>query len=115
MNFTLGQDESITGGHLQGIVARFDGFYPLPLSTTHDGRWNFLYLFGTTTFRLAKGINRTPLVLQGVVASTGATGVTGAVSPYGNNVWIVSTPATQDTYRIGFGVDLVNFFRSIIP
>lgn len=101
---TLGQDELITGGSLRSVVARIDGFYPLPLNTS-DGRFQFLYLFGTASLRLGRGQNVTPLVLAGAPST-----VTGTE----NNVAIVSTPSNRDTYRIGIGVDLVNLVRSAL-
>lgn len=105
-SFTLGQDELITGGRFQSVVARFDGFYPLPVGT-RDGKWNFLYLFGTTSLRLSRGDNRQPLVLQ-PAPITG----NGAVHPYDNTVTIVASGSNRDTYRIGIGADLVNLMRS---
>lgn len=101
---TLGQDELITGGSLRSVVARVDGFYPLPINTS-NGRFQFLYLFGTASLRLGRGQNTTPLVLAGAPST-----VTGTES----NVAIVSTPSNRDTYRIGIGVDLVNLVRSAL-
>ena len=46
VDVTLGQNEAVTGGLFQGAVARFDGFYALPLSNG-----NLIYLFGTAMLR----------------------------------------------------------------
>ncbi len=102
--FALGQDELITGGQLKSVVARFDGFYPLPLSRS-NGKWNFLYVFGTTSLRLSRADDKTPLVLQPAPST---------VNAYDATVSIVAAGSNRDTYRIGIGVDLVNLLRSAL-
>ena len=101
---TLGQDELITGGGLNAKVLRVDGFWPLPLKK-ENGKWQFLYVFGTSTMRLSRSENRDPFILNPGPAS---------IKGYENSVAIVSTPSTRDTYRLGIGVDLVNLLRSAI-
>jgi hypothetical protein len=102
LTFTLGQDELITGGQFQSIVARFDAFYPLPVGRP-NGQWRFLYIFGTASLRLSTGDDKTPLVLQRAPDT---------VNAYDNTVTVVAKGSTRDTYRIGIGVDLVNLMRS---
>jgi hypothetical protein len=99
---TVGQDELITGGRLTSVVLRIDGFWPLPLGKG-DGKWQFLYLFGTSTMRLGRGRDHVPFVLKPAPDS---------IKGYESSVAIASTPSTRDTYRIGIGADLVNLFRS---
>jgi hypothetical protein len=101
-SFTLGQDELITGGSFQSVVARFDGFYPLPVGGS-SGRWHFLYVFGTVSLRLSAGDDKTPLVLQEAPTT---------VNAFDNTVTIVAKGSNRDTYRIGIGADLVNLLRS---
>lgn len=102
LTLTLGQDELITGGQFQSIVARFDAFYPLPVGS-RNGQWWFLYIFGTASLRLSTGDDKTPLILERAPDT---------VNAYENTVTIVAKASTRDTYRIGIGVDLVNLMRS---
>ncbi len=98
---TLGQDESITGGILRSVVARIDVFYSLPVGKA-DGRYKFLFLFGTANLRLNSDTGDTPLILQkapDVPLSDG-------------RVAIVTSRSTRDTYRIGLGIDVLNLLRS---
>jgi hypothetical protein len=98
---TLGQDESITGGILRGLVARIDVFYSLPVGKA-DGRFKFLFLFGTANLRLNRDAGDAPLILQKAADVPLSDG----------RVAIVTSRSTRDTYRIGLGIDMVNLLRS---
>ena len=100
---SVGQDEQITGGRFRSMIARFDGFFPLPVGAL-DGRFKFLYLFGTTTLRISRGESVTPLVLESAPDNT---------KPFDKGVTIIASPSNRDTYRIGVGVDMVNLLRSV--
>jgi len=99
---TLGQDESITGGSLRSVVARIDVFYPLPVGKA-DGRFKFLFLFGTANLRLSQDARGTPLILEKAPED---------VPLSDGSVAIETSPSTRDTYRIGVGIDMVNLLRS---
>ncbi len=99
---TLGQDQLISGGLYKGTVARADVFYPLPIGK-QDGKWQFLYLFGTANLRISKPSNGVVLALEPAAAT---------VNLYDSNVAVVSRASARDTYRIGLGVDFVNLFNS---
>ena len=101
--FTVGQDESITGGIFRSVVGRFDVFYPLPLSGD-AGKYKFLYLFGTANLRFSKAANIPTFALQDAPDS---------VHPYDSNVALITVRTTRDTYRIGAGIDLVNLIQTI--
>ena len=103
--FTVGQDESITGGLFRSVVGRFDVFFPLPISTS--GNYNGIYLFGTSNLRLSKATAIPTFALQ----DPNATSTT--VQPYDPGLALVTVRTTRDTYRIGVGVDLVNLIQSI--
>jgi len=103
---TFGQDEAVTEGALTSVVSRIDAFQPLPVGKA-NGNWNFLYLFGTANLRLSKARSIPALALQ----NPNANGVT--VQPFDPNLAVVTLPNTRDTYRIGVGMDLINFIRSI--
>jgi hypothetical protein len=102
-SITIGRDEAITGGRFGGAVARFEGFHPLPVGTK-EGKWRFLYLFGTASLRLSRTAdNRPPLILESAPDT---------VKGFQNTVAVVASPSNRDTYRIGIGVDMVNLMRS---
>jgi len=97
---TLGQDESITGGGFQSVVGRFDCFYPLPVGL-QNGKFKFLFLFGTANLRMGRDKNETPLVLKAE-----------SIPLFDPRVSIVTVRNTRDTYRLGVGIDFVNLLKS---
>jgi hypothetical protein len=101
---TLGRDQLITGGQFRGLVWRTDVFYPLPLGG-EPGAWRFLFLFGTVNLRLARATNIAPLALR--PADSGK-------NLYDPDVTLVPVPNTRDTYRLGVGIDVVNFLTSVL-
>lgn len=101
--FTVGQDESITGGIFRSVVGRFDVFYPLPTAVT-GGKGKFVYLFGTTTLRFSKAANLPTFALAAAPSSVLASDPA---------VALVTVRSTRDTYRIGAGIDLVNLIQTI--
>jgi hypothetical protein len=108
-DFTMGQDEAITGGQFKGVVARFSCFYPIAIPTgdrTNSDKNRFLYLFGMASLRAGRGENRQPLILEPAGAD---------VKGYSPGVSLIAAPSNRDTYRIGIGVDFVNLFKSIKP
>jgi hypothetical protein len=99
-DITFGQNEAITGGRLRKFVVGLDGFYPLPF----PDKSRFLYLFGSARFKAGgpKDIG-TPFILDTAASSVKITDA---------SVFIADPVATnRDTYRIGFGVDLVELFK----
>ena len=109
---TLGQDQLITSGYYRGPVMRLDVFYPLPFDTK-EGKWKFLFLFGTVNMRLARSFNLHPLSLQDrAVCGNGIS--TACSNFYDPSVRTVAVPSARDTYRMGIGLDFVNLVRSFI-
>jgi hypothetical protein len=108
---TIGQDQSITGGRYHGAVFKADAFYPLPIPTRKDIR--FLFLFGTVNLAVQRPTNKVPLAMQLVSQpcitgdNTQVSGTNCNVKPYADNVAVYAIPSARDTYRIGFGIDLV--------
>jgi hypothetical protein len=109
---TIGQDQSITGGRYHGAVFKVDAFYPLPVTFANKDI-RFLFLFGTANLAVQKPTNGVPLAMQLVSQACVAgdtTQVSGSncnVKAYGDNVALYAIPSARDTYRIGFGIDLV--------
>jgi hypothetical protein len=98
----FGQNESVTGGRLQGSVARFDGYFPIP---SFPG----IYIYGTAILRLARSqpsaANQTPVVLS--LDSN-------PLSLSDPRVFLVNDPgANRDFFRIGMGVDLIHLISSL--
>ena len=53
VDVSFGQNEAVTGGSLQGMVARFDAYYALPLSSG-----NVISLFGTAMMKTSPRTSR---------------------------------------------------------
>jgi hypothetical protein len=95
----VGQNEAVTGGRLHGMVMRFDGFYPLPVSNR-----SILYLYGNAYINLRRHANITdPLIL--------ATAPSDVTVPAANVFVVPNPPSSRDLYRIGIGVNLIELFR----
>ncbi len=100
-SITIGQDEQVSGGSLQGAAAKFDVFYPLPVRLRG---YNYLYLFGTGEVRLARATNIVPFVLA--PAPSGVTGTEASVA-------IATVASDRDLYRIGVGFDAVGILCAV--
>ncbi len=116
--WTFGQDELVTGGVMRGVVSRLDVFYPLPLGLK-DGKWKFLFLFGTVNQWWHKDPNDTALPLELAYQTdamgnvkTDSAGKPIPVPMTDPAVYIRTVRNNRDTYRIGAGVDLVNIINS---
>jgi hypothetical protein len=107
VSVSLGQNEVVTGGRMQGIVMRTEAFYPLPFGNRKDdkrGALAALYLFGTAQMRLGGTKNIDPFILNPVNNIDGS-------DP---RVAIVTSPSNRDIYRIGFGVDFIHMITTLI-
>lgn len=99
VDLTVGQDESVTAGHLSHFVFRLDAVYPLPW-------FKGFTIFGSLNAALES--NRSTAHLFAPPSTT--TGVT--VSDKS----VFQVPLTlpdRDNYRVGLGVDLVQLAHSI--
>jgi hypothetical protein len=95
VSFSLGQNEQVTGGVMEGVVARFEAFYPLVLWGKRSERAGIVYLFGTAMIRVGGGSQTTPFILQ-----------PSDVPGYDPRVAIVPEASNRDTYMIGVGIDI---------
>jgi hypothetical protein len=98
-DFTVGQDESVTGGSLHHLVFKVDVLYPLPFQ---DG---ILYLFGTAELRDATNKDLSPLILQ---AATGT-----PTLPSSSVLVLPLQQADRDFYRLGVGLNLITLFDKL--
>ena len=107
VDFTVGQDGSITGGILHDWVFKVDAVHPLPIKGTA-----FLYLFGSFSMRTAKNVNNDPLILQAASLTT-VTGTGSTAVPNINTVVLPLQQPSRDFYRFGVGVDALCIFNKI--
>ncbi len=89
----FGEDETVTGGKLRGVVMTLTGSYPVP------GTSGALRIFGSVYLRLHKNQNSTALVLVPSPTFTSLDQSSVVVQPI--------QPSDQDYFRLGVGVDLV--------
>jgi len=97
---TFGQNEAVTGGTLHKFVVGLEGFYALPF-----GERRFLFLFGSAKFKAGGAKTKeAPFILDTAESS---------VLPTDPKVFLADpTPSNRDTYRLGFGVDLIEVFKA---
>jgi len=103
---SIGQNEVVTGGALEGAVARFEAFYPLLLSGDRSSRAPIVYLFGAALLRLGSANQTTPFILNPVTTTDPA-----AMAAVRTNLAVVVSPTTRDTYMVGAGIDLTQLLR----
>ena len=97
LDITFGQDASVTGGKLTGVVFKLDGIFPIPMG----GGGSWLYIFGSAYMRLAKNQNYSPLIL------TTASGVT---VPSSTVIVLPLEQPNRDYYRLGVGLNINQLF-----
>ena len=93
LDLTLGQDSSVTGGYLRGVVFKLDGTLPIP-----TGNSSWLYLFGSSYVRLQSNQNLPPLILQ--------TPPTTVTVPSPTVIVLPLRQPNRDYYRIGVGLNI---------
>lgn len=101
VDFTIGQDESITAGLLRHFVFRMDGVYPLKIGNSVG----WLYLFGTAAIRLDRNKLANTLILQ---ADT-----TNALPSDANVALLPIKQPDKDFYRFGVGINIMKLFTSL--
>ncbi len=95
LDASLGQDASVTGGYLRGLVFKLDGILPIP-----TGSSSWLYLFGSSYVRLHHNENFAPLIL----ATPPTTATVTVPSP---SVFVLPLrQPNRDYYRIGVGLNI---------
>jgi hypothetical protein len=99
LDIGIGQDESVTGGLLRGVVFKLDGILPIP-----TGSASWLYLFGSAYLRLNRNQDLSPLILQTV---------TGATIPSASVMVLPLRQPNRDYYRLGIGLNISQIFCKI--
>ncbi|MFZ0959927.1 MAG: choice-of-anchor D domain-containing protein [Terriglobia bacterium] len=97
MDATVGQDETVTGGELRGMVLTLTGDYPVGSTGVR--------IFASTYMRIARNTNTVALNMDPV---------TSAVDPVSSSVVIQKTlPLDRDYFRVGIGVDIHQVFTKL--
>lgn len=89
----FGQDETVTGGHLRGVVLTLTGTYPVP------GTKGTVRIFGSTYLRTHKNHDSPTLILIPSSKFVALDDATVAIQQI--------QPSDQDYFRLGVGVDLI--------
>lgn len=97
-DFTVGQDATVTGGKLRGVVGTISVNYPLT-------RWPWLRVFGTAYLRFAKNQNSLALALPAAQSFVSLEDPSVILQPI--------QPRDQDYFRLGFGIDLVQVVKAM--
>ena len=101
IDITVGQNESVTGGALRGVVFGVEGIYPLPF--IKGKQRGSLYVFGSARVKLNDAKIETPVFLQPPDSP---------VAVPGDKVFIQQLPPRDsDYYRLGIGVDLIRLIK----
>ncbi len=102
MDFTLGQNEYVTGGNFHGTVLHLGGSFPFP-------RIDSVYAFGNFDMGMSLNNGGGPQ-LQLIPAP-----VTAGVSPTSPSVYTVLTSQpNRDRYELGFGIDIYHLFSKYL-
>jgi hypothetical protein len=107
VDFTIGQDSSITGGFLRHVLFKLDAIHPMPIKSLE-----YLYLFGSISARLAKNVDYSPLILASVPDSS-LTGTGSTAIPNPAAVVLPLRQPDRDFYRIGAGISVNQIFTAL--
>jgi hypothetical protein len=106
VEFSLGQNEMVTSGHLSGWVGHVAATHPLTF--TAGGKSVTAYLFGEATMGFTRAAPIAPITLAPAIVNSSPVPLTDP------GVYTISVPANRrDTYRIGIGVDLLSVVESL--
>jgi hypothetical protein len=101
LDFTLGQNEYVTGGMLRGVILHVGGSFPIPYAPAG------FFGFGSMDLGLSSSEGSGPqLQLIPAPVTTGLT----ATSP--SVYTILTSQPNRDRYQFGFGIDIVHFLSS---
>lgn len=113
-DFSIGQDEAITGGHLRHWVLKADATVPIEDSG--------FYFFGASANRLERNTTLSPLILTPVtlaptttVTSTCTASATTVCYPSPSVFILPYKQQDRDYYRIGIGVNVMKLLTKLFP
>jgi hypothetical protein len=106
IEFSLGQNEMVTSGHLKGFVGHVAAVHPFTFLVT--GKPLTIYLFGEATTGFTRSTSSTPLALAPALSNSSPVPLTDP------GVYTITVPANRrDTYRIGIGLDLASLMNAM--
>jgi hypothetical protein len=102
LDLTIGQNEYVTGGRLQGAVLHVGAMLPIPHADS-------FFIYGSIDMGLSNNNGGGPqLQLVPVPVETPAITTTSA------NVYpVLTSQPSRDRYQFGFGIDAIHFFSSL--
>jgi hypothetical protein len=109
MDLTVGQNEYVTGGKLNGAVLHLGGLLPLPIPKV-DGIYAFGSVDSAVNGPLTSCSNPTQSCAQLLLSPVPSTANVNYLSPSVYNV-TVSQP-NRDRYRFGFGIDIYHLITA---
>lgn len=108
VEFSIGQNEFITSGHLSGLVGHVAATHPFAVGAAQ--KKITIYLFGEAAIAYTHSPFSTPLILSPALENGSPVPVTNSA------VYAVTVAANQrDTYRFGVAMDLVSAIHALIP
>ena len=109
VEFSIGENEAVTSGHLHGLVAHVAAMYPFSIGQ-RDKSSVVIYLFGDVTTALTKGTFQNTVILGPSFDSNG-----NPIPITDPTVTQISVPPNRrDTYRLGVGIDLATVWTKLI-
>jgi hypothetical protein len=106
--FSVGQNQFVTGGRLSGLVGHVAAMYPFSMGPRNSSSSVVLYLFGESTTAYKRAEFNTPLTLAPAITNGTPVALSDA------SVYTLTVPGNRrDTYRIGVGLDLVSVWKAL--
>jgi hypothetical protein len=107
IDFTVGQDQAITGGYLRHMVFKSDAILPIP----NTG----IYFFASAAIRIQRNQTLAPLILAStpVTASSGTSTAGTVVVPSPSVFVLPLKQSDRDFYRVGIGIDLATLLPNL--
>jgi hypothetical protein len=105
VDFTIGQDQAITGGFLRQFVLKADSIFPIPKSDA--------YFFASADLRIDRNQTLPPLLLTPVPIAAGSAGA-GSVTIPSSSVWLLPMrQPNRDFYRVGIALNMNSIFTKL--
>jgi hypothetical protein len=109
IEFSIGQDQTVTESRFHGTVGHVSGMYPFPLGSRKDPTTVVLYFFGESTMAFQKGHFTAPVPLAPALDAQG-----NPVAVSDPSVTVIRVQSNRrDTYRIGVGLDLITVYKKL--
>jgi len=109
VEFSIGQDASVTRDHLHNFVGHAAAMYPFSIGARGASDTVVIYLFGEVTTALVHNKLQNTVILSPALDSSG-----NPIAVNAAGVTQIPVDANQrDTYRIGVGIDLMTVWKKL--